>query len=218
MKRIIFLSFILFCTTLFAQEGNGPFSKLQLALYSGSSITSAPQTGLSFMIEGKASLLPRLNAKLAIGYYKLYENDFQQVKTYRSYNFNNAISYQTHSYNIEGYDYAVFPICAGLEYTISEGAVSPYITVEGGNNAYAVTTRCSNNIYGEIGKYITPGDVPAEYKNYVQKDKGQRSYRIAFGMGTRISLWQGVNLELCYMYNINTNIVNNHQILAGISL
>lgn len=220
VKRIIFLLTVLLSVNTFAQEAleAGPFSKLHFAIYSGAAVTSAPKTGVSFMVEGKTEILPRLNAKVSVGYYKLGENDFQLIKTYRRLNVDNVVSYQTHTYNIEGYDYSVFPISAGFEYAIAEGSVSPCLILEGGSNSYSVASRCSNNVFGETGKYLSADDVPAEYKDCILKDKSKRSYRAAFGMGARISLWKGVNLEIRYMYNINTNMTNNHQILAGVSL
>jgi hypothetical protein len=220
MKRRGILLILFLYVNICAQEADQyPQTKwISWGLLAGPAITSAPQTGYSILLEGRVRFLPGLNVKVSAGYSDLTQNENIPVKTYWLPKLNNVTYYQTNSYDIQIRDYLVFPLSFGVEYVVSKGIISPYVTVEAGTNIFTSKVNYSNYVLGELHEYTKREDVPAEYRQGWRIRLKSESFRFAFGVGTKIEMNENLNFEVRYIYNINFNILNSHQILMGFSI
>jgi hypothetical protein len=220
MKKSIFFLIILFSLNVFAQGTNksAAFSKFHFGLYGGPNFTFPLQTGYLLQLEAGTNISSRINIKASIGFSSLFENKDNNITTYHCFILNQTEYYRSEFYKIDKYEYAILPLSLGLEYSLTEGEYSPYLICEGGYNIYSVEVRKSGQISGAAGTFGSLNQLPAQYRNEPPRVPDDTSFRIGFGLGTRISIAKGINLELKYLYNINTSLINCHQLLAGISI
>lgn len=217
MKRLIVLIFILSNINSFSQRLAGPtiFSNFSMEFLGGINYTS--HTGPSLIIEGKTNLTSSLDIKLSIGYSMVYKNDFHNVKGYEFLDFSNIQQYQTYSYNINEIEYDIIPISIGLEYTFGHDKFSPYCFGEGGINVYSSKFLASSRMY--TGSYYDKyNEIPSDYQNgsplVISEDK---SYILGLGIGTKYQISPKFSLDIRYLYQFNSNIIDTHQLLIGFS-
>jgi len=213
MKRIIFLLVMTISSVAFTQETRNlsSFSKLYLGFLGGVNISNP--TGTIILAEGKSNITSNLNAKFSIGYSTVYKQEGYQVKTYEFSSFFNQ--YSTYSYTLDRIRYSIIPISLGLEYIFYRNKFSPYSVVEAGYNFYEHKEEISNGKVGFAGTYNSYNELPSAYKNkpFIAEDK---SYRIALGLGVVYNLTSSIGLDLRYIYQFNSYLVNSNQILLGI--
>ena len=217
MKKLIVLFFILLNISSFSQESEKStlFSNFNMEFLGGINYTTI--TGPSLIIEGKTSLTSHFNLKLSIGYSMIYKNDFHNVKGYEFLNFGNIQQYETYSYNINKIEYDMIPISIGFEYIFGHDKLLPYCFLETGYNYYSAKAIASSRMYTSnyYGRY---DEIPSDYQNgsslVISEDK---SYRLGLGIGAQYQLSQKINLDIRYLYQYNSNIINTHQVLIGFS-
>lgn len=220
MKRTsIFLILLLYVNITAQQQTKEPILRwFSGGVFAGPDFTSAAKTGYSVSIEGRVRIIPRVNLKISLGYSLLNQDENISVQTYFLQKKDGVTHYQTQSYDMEINNYKIFPFSAGLEYSISDGNISPYLVFEIGTNIYSTGVSYSNCVLGSLQEYTDSEDIPARYRNGRHIVLGQSSVRTAMGFGTKIKLYGDLNFEVRYLYNINSNIINNHQILVGFSI
>jgi hypothetical protein len=218
MRRNFIFFLVLLSTSILAQQADRsvPFSKFHFGIYGGPNFTFPLEMGYLFQLEVRTNISSRMNVKASIGFSSIYENKDKYITTYYSFTNNNTEYYQPLSYKIDKYEYAVVPVSLGVEYSLMEGEYSPYLICEGGYNIYTVEVNKSGLI--AAGVLYSYEQLPAPYRNKPPQVPDDTSFRIGLGIGTRIGITKGINLELRYLYNINTSLINCHQILAGISI
>lgn len=214
MKKLIFL-FIVFNISLFSQEVDKSkmFSNSHLGFLGG--INFSTLTGSSIIIEGKTNLSSKLNLKLSVGYSTINKKEGYNVKTYRFINREGFPHYEILSYKVNELNYDVFPISFGLEYFFFQGNFLPYCSFEFGYNFYSFHIKESNHLTS--GWTNTYDELPDEHKNLPPIISEEDSYRIAVGIGFHYKLSPVINLDIRYLYQFNTNILDTNQILAGIN-
>ena len=135
MKTTSVLLFILLCVTVSAQEGvkPAPFSSFNFGVSAGPNFTFPTQTGYLVQFEAGTSIASKLGVKIAVGLSSVFDDKSEHVKTYNRVKVNQDTKYQTYSYQIDKYEYAVFPLSIGLDYRIIEGDITPYFCLKGGS-------------------------------------------------------------------------------------
>lgn len=213
MKRVIFLLVIAISSVAFSQEAqnSSSFSNFHLDFLGGVNISNS--IGTVFLVEGKSNITSNLNAKFSVGYSIVYKHEGYQVNTYQFSSFFNQFS--TYSYNLDRIRYSIIPISFGLEYIFYRSKFIPYSVAEVGYNFYEHKEEISNGKVGFDGKFNSYDELPSIYKNkpFISEDT---SYRIAFGLGVIYDLTSPIGLDLRYIYQFNSSLVNTNQILLGI--
>lgn len=218
MGKSILLFIILFNINLFPQEQEKSemFSSFHLGILGGINYTTL--TGPSAIMEGSTNLTSNLYFKFSIGYSIIYQNSFQRVKTYEYISFDDVHLFATHDYNINYLKYEVAPISIGLQYFFDYGKFSPYCFLEGGYNSYDTKQDITSDITGLNGDYNTYDELPPAYKNNPPTTSQINSYRVGIGVGTKYRLFKNIDFDIRYLYQVNSNIINTHQILFGFAI
>ena len=221
MKKIIILTiYLLLAGVLFAQgyNQNKPFSSFAFGIYAGPNFTSPFQAGYLTQLEIRMNLSNRLNAKLSIGLSSIFEDNGNNFTTYYYFKAGGNDNYQSYSYKLDKYEYSIVPLSVGIEYCFSESISSPYLFAEAGYNLYAVEIYKSNQVLGAFGTFTSKEQLPMQYRLEPPKVENQSSFRFGLGAGTRFEISGNFYFEARYIFNINTQLVNSHQILLGISI
>jgi|WetSurMetagenome_2_1015567.scaffolds.fasta_scaffold38545_2 hypothetical protein len=210
---IIFASLNFICS---AQNDlpNSAFSTFQLGILGG--INFSPLVGSTILIDGTTNLSSQLNMTLSLGYSTINKEEGYIVKTFQYSDFFNI--YMTDTYNVDEINYTVVPISLGLEYVLSNDRISPYFLINIGYNFYSFKTTKSFPKFTGGGYYDTYDEIPSEFKNEPHKISEDDSYLIALGLGLVYKLSAKFNLDIRYLYQFNTSLVNTNQILLGISI
>jgi hypothetical protein len=211
MKATSFLSvIILLANLLFAQESSSKiFSSFETGLYGGLNFSTLSSSGPSFIIEGKTNLSANLNAKLSIGYSKLYLPDSYPVRTYWQ---NSNQKYQTISYDVTKTEYSIIPITLGIEYILNHDTFSPYCLFELGYNSYTTTIHSSA---WSVVNYDSYAQIPSEYKTQQNNPSEDNSYKLDLGFGLKYKLSRPISIDVRYLYQFNKVLNNANQILVG---
>ena len=150
-----------------------------------------------------------------MGYTVAYQNHSQIVKAYQYYNIPGLPHYQTEDYNIYDVSYRIVPFSAGMEYIFENEKSSPYAIIEGSYNAYDAKFETSPITTGAGGYYNSYDEIPPAYQNNIPSVPGTGSFGLSLGAGLKINLSNFFDLDLRYMYQFNSTIVNMHKILIG---
>ena len=106
MKRIILSLVILFLAhEIFAQSYEGKNNSIPLGFGIMGGINSSKYMGTTFFIEGRINLIPKLNAKMSIGYSTLYKKGYH-VNTNGFISLEGNNQYVTDSYDIDRFKYS----------------------------------------------------------------------------------------------------------------
>lgn len=220
MKNLFLFLFLMMSINSYPQEITQPqpFSKFHFALFGGPNLTFPIQFGYLLQFEAKANLTSKINIKASIGISSIYKYGGDNISVSQHYTGNQSDYYLTQSYKIDKYEYAVVPLSLGLEYALTEEKYTPYILCEGGYNLYAVEVHKSNEVLGAYGTFNPLERMGFQYNFDPSKTPTAASFRLGLGLGTRVRLTNDINFELRYLYNINSTILNNHQLMIGISI
>ena len=211
MEKLIGLLLLLSYVNLFPQDTyeNHPFSALHLGVLGGANYSAT--TGVSFILEAKTNLTSNLNLKFSLGYVESYKNNFRRLNQYQYISFFNQ--YRAYSYNLNRVEYDIVPLSIGLEYVFAHNKISPYCFIEGGYNYY--NSKVHNSAVDYENYYNSFNEIPAEYRNPPLIIYDGNTARLGLGAGTQLRLSGKLNLDLRYMYQFNSGLINTHQILIG---
>ena len=216
MKRIFGLFLILFCNILFAQgnDNSTPFSDFQTGVYGGINFDDISAIGGSFFIEVKSNLISNFNLKFSAGYSKSYLLESSTVKTYRMATIDSITFYNALTFNSDKKGYDVFPIALGFQYIFKSKNLSPYLLVDASYNIISAKVfRSSSSSMG----YLSFEDIPDEYKTTNTDVLPDNSHSFSIGTGIIYPLSTNLNLDFRYYYRIDSEIINTHNVLVGIT-
>lgn len=214
MKCLIVSLLVLINSSLFSQvqKKSKPFSVFNLEVLGGVNYTNV--SGPSFIVEGRTNLIRHLNFQFAVGYLEVYKDDFRKVKAYQYINVPGMQEYQTENYNINDTRFHIAQFSMGFEYALNNyGKFTPYSFINGSYNAYDAKYRTSPILVGP--GYKSYDQIPSEYKHKIPSVPASGSFGIGIGIGTRYNLFDNIKLDLRYIFQVNSSIVNMHQVLVG---
>ncbi len=215
MKVLLALFFVLSFNFVNAQTkiNEHPFSTFTFGAYGGINFVNTSDIGGNMLFEIKANLISNLNMQLSAGYDRSIEPINKNVKTYSSIPLDSVPRYYASSYNILRKNYDVFPISVGLQYVMKSKNITPYLMANFNYNIVEVKSDISS-----IGtwSYRTFEEIPSEFRTKFVETYPNNYYGFAVGIGAGYNLSKSVNLDLRYLYKINNETINTHNLLFGI--
>lgn len=219
MKAIMKLMFVFVLSIsqfVVAQEGNGSssvFSKSEFGLYGGVNVSGESNLGGLTSFEFKTNLTSDLNLRFSVSYFYLRTNITQQVKSFTTGEIQGEEFFTAGEYTIKGREYKNVPLSIGLQYFVSRSAFSPYVIAEGG---YNLIDGKLDRTPGHSWSYNSVEEIPDEYKHHKPGEPMPlSSFRYGIGIGAMYPLSSVFNLDVRYLYNFDSEIVNTHQVLVG---
>lgn len=218
MRKAILIITIFLCTVVYGQESLSPksFSRFNFGLYAGPNFSFPMQIGYLVLLEAKTNISSAVNIKASIGFTSAFEDINKMIKGYKIFISNNINKYNAYLSDVEKYEYSIVPLSAGVEYCFQGENYSPYLFAEGGYNIYTVEVH-TKTAYGK-GSYNSVEEIPFDYRNKYPVVPTKDSYRLGFGIGVKIKIAKDLGLDIRYIYNANSNIINYNQILVGLSI
>lgn len=216
MKKVVALIFVLSFGILFAQEKDDstPFSKFQNGVYGGINFDDFSAIGGSFFFEVKANLISNLDLKFSVGYSKSYLLESSTVKTYRIVTIDSITFYNALTFNSDKKGYDVFPIALGFLYVFKSNSLSPYLVIDASYNIISAKVfRSSSTSMG----YLSFEEMPDEFKTTETELLPDNSYSFSLGAGIIYPLSTKLNLDFRYYYRIDSEIINTHNLVVGIT-
>jgi opacity protein-like surface antigen len=216
MKNAVLIIFVLSFSILFAQEKDvpAPFSNFQTGVYGGINFNDISAIGGSFFFEVKTNLISNLNLKFSAGYSKSYLLESSTVKTYRIATIDSITFYNALTFNSDKKGYDVFPIALGFQYVFKSKYLSPYLVVDASYNLISAKVfRSSGTSMG----YLSFEEIPDEFKTTETEELPDNSTSLSFGAGIIYPLSAKLNLDFRYYYRIDSEIINTHNVLVGIT-
>jgi len=204
-----------FSQLLIAQNVNKSslFTKSEFGFYGGVITSNSSNPGAVANFDFKTDLTTNLNLKLSATYSKMDVDYFKNVKRSGSSEIQGDEYFYATEYDIDGRNYQSIPISIGLQYILHESLLSPYIIAEAGINFIDAKATIKNS---RTWNYSSLQEIPEEYKQpYSVEPLPLSSFRYGLGIGAMYPLSSVFNLDLRYLYNFDTEIVNTHQVLVG---
>lgn len=214
MKSLIFLLTLLLSTILLAQNSESVFSQYYFGILGGTNFNTLPTAGTAISLEVKSNITSNIYAKLSIGYSTLYDDNSYEVKYYKFVDFDEK--YHTVLLAVDRVKYTIVPINIGVEYTLLKSRMSPFTLIEFGYNYSSSETEGKNND-GIAGSYSTLNEVPEEYRQTAPTLEDGSSITMGIGLGVKYLLTDRMDLNIRYVYHYNESIINNNQVLIGIT-
>lgn len=213
MKKFIFAFLVLSASINFSQESIGFLSRTSFGLYGGINFISVKQGWGTFLFEGKTHLSEKYLFKFSFGYDKLESHNKYNVNSYHYYTIENIESYEAISYTVNSIDYQIIPISIGLHYNINFSSFHPYVFSEIGYNFIdSKTYKTEYSIQNTYDKY---DDLPSSNRYIDSLPRG--SYRIAIGFGVNYQLSAVFGLDIRFLTQIDSEILNSQKLLLGIT-
>ena len=214
IMKLMFVFILLLSQLVVAQDINDSsfLTKSEFGLYGGVNISGESNLGGLTSFEFKTNLTSNLNIRLSASYFYFSTNVNQLVKDFNSGEIQGQEFFSAGEYVIEGREYKNVPISVGLQYFLGRSMFSPYIIAEGGYNiidAKLVRTP------GHYWSYNSVEEIPDEYKHHIPELMPLSSFRYGVGIGAMYPLSSVFDLDVRYIYNFDSEIVNTHQVLVG---
>lgn len=220
MKKIVLSLICLLCISLsftIAQTNQDKklFSDFELNILGGINSPNFRLFGPSLRAEYLTYLTNEFQVGFSIGYFRSYEQTSIDVRTYSEYNINNVRGYQAVFYTIlkKGYDNIPISICT--KYSIGRNTFSPYLLFGAGINFPSINNYNSKTYY--FGSYNSINDLPLEYQSKPAEEDISTPVILYASMGTKIRLTKAIALDLRYLFNYDSKIINTHQFFIGFS-
>lgn len=214
MKKIIVLV-VLLSGVIFSQESKNNFlSSPELSLFGGISSENFSDIEGVYYFEGAANITQNLFAKLSLGYYKSVSTNSYTINTYKLVAIDNYKKYHTISYDVVKTEYQVYPIVLGLQYYFYANNFTPYLFFDFSFNFIDPLTFKTPESW--VGTYDTIEEIPIEYKNVDVLPNN--SFGLSLGFGAKYNLFSKIKLNFRYLYKLDSEIFNTHQILIGLSI
>ena len=218
MKKSFVLFVLFFFGNLAAQDlkPQSIFSNVYFGVLGGTSFSTLPTAGATINFEVKSNVTSNLNAKLSLGYSTLYNDNSYEIRSYRFVSFDNYSKYHTKLFAVDRVKYTIIPVTLGAEYFITKTKLSPFALFEVGYN-FSSSVAEGITYDGIAGTFDTVGEIPTEYRKTAPALDGGSSFSIGVGVGTRFMLTDRMDLNIRYIYRYNYSIVNNNQLLVGLT-
>ena len=197
-----------------SSENSTMFSQIYVGVLTGTNFNTLPTAGTAINFEIKTNIGSDINAKLAIGYSTLYDDNSYEYKTYGYINIDDFEQYGTGLIQVDRIRYSIIPISIGAEYFIFKNNVSPFTLLEIGYNYSSALTE-GTTYSGIAGYFDTFDEVPEEYRQPAPSLNDGSSITFGMGLGLRYKLTDRMDVNIRYLYRYNEAIVNNNQVLVG---
>lgn len=218
MKKL-FVLFVLFMFSNLSAQALEPklmFSNVCFGVLVGSSFNTIPTAGATMSIEVKSNVTSNINAKISLGYSTLYNDNSYEIRSYRFVSFDNYSKYHTRLFMVDRVKYTIIPVTLGAEYLITEAQLSPFTLLEVGYNfSSSIAEGITHD--GIAGTFDTVNEIPAAYRKTAPGLEDGSSFSIGVGIGARYKLTDRMDMNIRYIYRYNDTIVNNNQILFGLT-
>jgi len=216
VAKSFILLVILSANILYAQENDkpAPFSIFEVGVYGGISFETTSEIGGIFFVEVRANLISHLNLKLSLGYYKSIKLVNYNVKTYIERSIDIPTFYSALSYDVTKKEYDMFPLSIGLQYVFKGQTISPYLIFDASYNIIGTKIVRTEGQYWHYDSY---DDIPDEFNNIHVEPIQNSSYSLAFGLGGIYHISKNINLDLRYFYKFDSEIIDTHNLVVGIS-
>lgn len=217
MKKTIVLFVLFLSCNLFAQEFDTKpmFSKFRFSVLGGANFNTKSILGGALQLGVKTNITPEINMKISVGYFNVFERKEYLIKSYSFFNIDNIEGYQLNTYSINQLRYDIFPINLGIEYTILKDDFSPFGIFEIGYNFYSKEEQIAKSTGGKI--FDNKNEIPNEYLNSAPNTLTGSSFGMGLGLGIKYKITSSLDLNIRYIYRYNDSIINNDQILLGIT-
>lgn len=216
IMKLMVLAILLLSQLVFAQQvnnGSSLFSKSEFGLYGGVNVSGETDLGGLGSFEFKTNLTSNLNLRLSVSYFYLRTNITEHVKSFNTGEIQGEEFFAAGEYTIKGREYKNVPISIGVQYFVNRSMISPYVIAEGG---YNFIDGKLDRTPGEYWSYNSEEEIPDEYKHHTPELMPLSSFRYGLGIGAIYPLSSVFNIDVRYIYNIDTELVNTHQIILGI--
>lgn len=216
ITKSFILLLVISANILYAQENDkpAPFTNFEAGIYGGISFETTSDIGGIFFVEVRANLISHLNLKLSLGYYKSIKLVNYNVKTYIERSIDTTTFYSALSYDVTKKEYDMFPFSIGLQYVFKGQTISPYLIFDASYNIIGTKIVRTEGQYWHYDSYE---EIPDEFKNIHVEEIQNSSYSLAIGFGGIYHISQKINLDLRYYYKFDNEIIDTHNIVAGIS-
>lgn len=218
MGRVI--SAILIFSLMFISKHNGQdlndtsaFSKFEFSFLTGANFSD--KTGFTLSAEMKTNINAKLKLRTSLSYTSLYQDVGKNIKSYIYFPIDNNPDYSTNEYRIIDRRFLMLPITIGLEYILVNNEYTPYGLFEIGYNLYAYNTNMTAR---DVNFYDSIEQIPVGFNPVTDDFSSKNSYKIALGFGAYFPIGKDTNIDLRFVYNINTQLVNSGQMLVGINI
>jgi opacity protein-like surface antigen len=218
MKKLLVFFIMLISPTLLSQdfESNPAFSHFYFCVLGGTNFNTLPTAGTAISFEVKSNISTNINAKFSIGYSTLYDDNSYEVKSYRFVSFADYSKYHTILHKVDRIRYSIIPISIGTEYLITQSKLSPFALLEFGYNySSSVTEGITHE--GIAGYYDSVNEIPEEYRRTATALDDGSSFTFGIGLGLKYIITDRMDLNIRYIYHYNEAIINNNQILFGLT-
>lgn len=215
IMKLMFVFILSLSQFVVAQEVNGSsfFTKSEYGLYGGVNVSGESNLGGLTSFEFKTNLTSNLNIRLSASYFYLRTDITQQVKSFTTGEIQGQEFFTAGEYTIKGREYKNIPISVGLQYFLSRSTLSPYVIAEGG---YNFIDGKLDRTPGQYWSYNSLEEIPDEYKHHKPGEPMPlSSFRYGIGLGAMYPISSVFNLDVRYLYNFDSEIVNTHQVLVG---
>lgn len=218
MKKLFVLLALLSSSILLAQdfESKSAFSNFYFGVLGETNFNTLPTAGSALSFEVKSNITSNINTKFSIGYSILYDDSPYEVKSYRFVSFDDYAKFHTHLLKVDRIRYSIIPINIGAEYLFTKSKFSPFALLEAGYN-YSSSTVEGIAHDGIAGTFDTVSEIPEEYRNIAPALEDGSSITFGIGLGVKYMLTGRMDLNIRYIYHYNESIVNNNQVLIGLT-
>ena len=195
-------------------EPTHTFSKIYIGVLGGINFNTIPTAGAAISFEIKSNVTSQINAKFSLGYSVLYDDNSYEVKSYYFQNFD--AKYHTRLLEVDRVKYTIVPVSLGAEYSFLKNKISPFALFEIGYN-FSSSLAEGVTHDGIAGTYGTIEEVPEEYRNIATPLEDGSSFTVGIGAGIKYMLTERMDLNIRYIYHYNESIINNSQVLIGLT-
>lgn len=216
MKRLTVFLFLIIVTVIYPQElsKQSSYSIHSFSILGGTNFNDISSIGGNFLVEYNNKLLNNLYLNLSLGYNTTLQSVSFNVKTYNTGVINGTEYYWTDNYNITQNIYNMFPISAGIKYFFNSRGFLPYFLFDLTYN-FINSTFIQTPGYSKM--YNSFNNLPNEYMTRNMEALPNHSYGITFGAGTLVPLSSKINIDLRYVYKIDSKVINTNNVIVGIS-
>lgn len=195
-------------------ESAPAFSKIYFGILGGINFNTLPTAGATISFEIKSNVSSQINAKLSLGYSVLYDDNSYELKYYNFQEFD--AKYHTRLLEVERVQYKIVPVSFGAEYAFLKSKTTPFALFDIG---YKFSSSLTEGVTddGIAGTYNTIEEIPEDYRNTASPLEDGSSITFGIGAGLKYLLTERMDLNVRYIYHYNESIVNNSQVLIGLT-
>jgi len=220
MRKLAVVIFLFAAIQISAQtvEKDYSQSRFEFGFFTGVSSENFNYLDKSFFVEARYKITPRWTMKVSVGSYTVLKEENSVETLLTPYYENSQLKLHSNTYYYKGFTYEIVPASIGMEYMLFGEKTIPFLIAELGVNSShtrrVISYRQSN-----------PDITPSSYERYpLSGDRSAANFykgtsiRMAFGAGIKQVTAGFLNLDVRYLYQINTNLVNSHLVLVGVNL